>query len=163
MDLDEIYVKTEQGQAELRERKLGLSVPLRSLLILIDGQRSVAQVLAKAQALPLDPSSFTALENSGLIAKKFEPALSAGGATVTRSEDDVQRFLVAQKALSDAIGNHLGLRGYGLMLRLQRANSLRELHEMLPEFARMLVKRIGMDAATPIVTAIEQQVAPRRV
>ena len=54
MDPSEIYAKTELGLAELRDRKLNLPITLRGLLILIDGNRTVAQVLVKARALKLD-------------------------------------------------------------------------------------------------------------
>ena len=75
-----------------------------------------------------------------------------------RSADEVQHFLDAQKALSNAINEHLGFRGYGLMMRLQKTENLRDLHEMLPDFAQALVKRKGMEAATPIVSALEQMI-----
>ena len=71
MDPSEIYAKTELGLQELRERKLNLPITLRGLLILIDGNRTVAQVLAKARALKLDERAMTALERGGLIAKRF--------------------------------------------------------------------------------------------
>ena len=67
----------------------------------------------------------------------------------------MQRFLDLQKAMNGVINEHLGLRGYGLMLRLQRAGNLRDLHDLLPDVAQSLVKRIGINAATPIVEALE--------
>ena len=68
-----------------------------------------------------------------------------------RSEDEVQRYLQAQQLMSDAINQHLGFRGYGLMMRLQKTANVRDLHDLLPDFAKALVKRIGMAPATPIV------------
>jgi hypothetical protein len=55
----------------------------------------------------------------------------------------------------------LGFRGYGLMMRLQKAENLRDLHEMLSAFAQALVKRKGMETATPIVSALEQMIVRR--
>ena len=43
-----------------------------------------------------------------------------------------------------------------MMLRLQRASNLRDLRDLLPDFAQALVKRVGLDAATPIVTELER-------
>ena len=40
-----------------------------------------------------------------------------------------------------------------MMMRLQRASNL---HDLLPDFAKALVKRLGIDAATPIVGELEQ-------
>ena len=162
MDTTEIYAKTELGLQELRERKLNLPVTLRSLLILIDGNRTVGEVLEKARALRLDERALTALERGGLIAKRFSaPSVAEGTEAVpsARSEDEVQRYLQAQQLLSDAINRHLGFRGYGLMMRLQKTANIRDLHDMLPDFAKALVKRIGMGPATPIVEAIERLIA----
>lgn len=165
MDATEIYAKTELGIQELRERKLNLPLPLRSLLILIDGNRTVAQVLDKARALRLDERALTALERGGLIAKRFSaPSATnvvAETAAPERTEDEVDRFMRAQQMMSDAINRHLGFRGYGLMMRLQRTANVRDIHDLLPDFAKALVKRIGMNPATPIVSAIEQLIVGR--
>ncbi|HSV20765.1 MAG TPA: hypothetical protein VLR71_20295 [Casimicrobiaceae bacterium] len=164
MDPSEIYAKTELGVAELRERKLNLPVTLRSLLILIDGNRTVGEVLEKARALRLDERALTALERGGLIAKRFSApsvAQAPQQASAVRSEDEVQRFMQAQQLMSDAINQHLGFRGYGLMMRLQKTGNVRDLHDLLPDFAKALVKRIGMAPATPIVDTIERLITSR--
>jgi len=59
------------------------------------------------------------------------------------------------------MNEHLGFRGYLLMMRLQRAENLRDLHDFLPEFAQALVKRIGIDAAAPIVAELERLILAR--
>lgn len=162
MDPSEIYAKTDLGVAELRERRLNLPVTLRSLLILIDGNRTVGEVLEKARALRLDERALAALERGGLIAKRFSApsdAATAGGPA--RSEDEIQRYMRAQQLMSEAISQHLGFRGYGLMLRLQKTANVRDLHDLLPDVAKALVKRIGMAPATPIVETIERLITGR--
>lgn len=166
MDTAEIYAKTELGMRELKERTLKLPVPMRGLLIMIDGNRTVADVLEKARALRLDDSALTALEAGGLIAKKFSaPSSSAAPATATaapvRSEDEVERFLMAQQRMSDATNKYLGFRGYGLMMRLQKTANIRDLRDLLPDFAASLVKRAGVETATPIVAEVEALLAAR--
>ena len=157
MNLDDIYSKTARGLEELRTRQMNLPVQLRSVLIMIDGQRTVAQTLARAQALAVGPDVFEQLEKLALIERRFGARSTAeADVAVTRTEDDVQRFLTLQKTMNAAISEHLGIRGYGLMLRLQRASNLRDLHDLLPDLAQSLVKRIGINAATPIVEGIEQ-------
>jgi len=54
MNQGEIYAKTEEGVRELKERQRNLPVALRSLLIMIDGNRTVAEVLERARALRVD-------------------------------------------------------------------------------------------------------------
>lgn len=158
MNLDDIYSKTEKGAQELKTRQMNLPVQLRSVLIMVDGQHTVAQVLARAHALTVTTDVFVQLEKLGLIERRFgaRAAPEGAGTGAERSEDDIQRFLRLQKSMNETISSHLGLRGYGLMLRLQRASNLRELHELLPDLAQALVKRIGIDKAAPIVEALEQ-------
>lgn len=151
MDPAEIYAKTERGLRELKERTLNLPITLRGLLILIDGNRTVAEVLVKARALKLDQRAMTALERGGLIAKRFSAPSAA--------PDEAARYLQAQQMLSDAINAHLGFRGYGLMMRLQKTANARDLHDLLPDFAKALVKRVGIEPATPIVSSIERLIA----
>jgi len=79
-----------------------------------------------------------------------------------RTEDEVERFMRGQQMMSDAINQHMGFRGYGLMMRLQKTANIRDLHDLLREFAAALVKRIGMDKATPIVSEIEALIDPRQ-
>ncbi|MGE5171154.1 MAG: hypothetical protein ACM3JC_12395 [Rudaea sp.] len=160
MDPSEIYAKTELGLRELKERTHNLPVTLRGLLILIDGNRTVAQLLVKARALNLDERALRALERGGLIAKRFsapsDVERETSAAPAARSQDEVERYLQAHRLASDAINAHLGFRGYGLMMRLEKTANIRDLHDLLPDFAKALVKRIGMPAATPIVSSIER-------
>ena len=159
----EIYAKTEDGIREVKERKLNLPISLRSLLIMIDGRATIAQVLERARALRVDEDSVAALERAGLIAKRFSAPSTAEAAPAAApgSEGEAQRFVAAQRRLSDLINEHLGIRGYLLIMRLERASNLRDLHDLLPDVAKALVKRIGAERATPIVTDLEQLIVPR--
>jgi hypothetical protein len=157
MDPGEIYAKTEEGLRELKERKRNLPITLRSLLIMVDGTRTVAEVLDRARALRLDKTALAELEAAGLIAKRFGAPSSqqTNAAAAPRSESEVKQFMAAHQRMSDAINKHLGFRGYLMMMRLQRAENLRDLHDLLPDFAQALVKRIGMGPARPIVAELE--------
>jgi len=159
MDTAAIYAKTELGLRELKERTLKLPVPLRGLLIMIDGNRTVADVMEKARALRLDDTALTTLEAGGLIAKKFSAPSSNGAAPevadAVRTEDEVERFLQAQQLMSDATNKHMGFRGYGLMMKLQKTANIRDLRDLIPDFAAALVKRAGAETATPILTQID--------
>jgi hypothetical protein len=163
MNPGEIYAKTDEGVRELKERKLSLPIALRSVLIMIDGNRTVADILERARTLRVDASALAALERAGLIVKRFSaPSIDEGKeAPVQRSADEIERFIAAQAELSELINKHLGFRGYLLMMRLQRAQNLRDLHDFLPDFAQALVKRVGMEAATPIVSELERLIVVR--
>jgi len=160
----EIYAKTAAGALELKERKLNLPIALRSLLIMVDGNRTVAEILQRAQALRVDASAVAALERAGLIERRFTAPskTEAAAQPEVRSQDEIERFVAAQRKLSDVINEHLGFRGYLLMMRLQRAENLRDLHDFLPDFGQALVKRIGVDAAGPIVAELERMIVVPR-
>jgi hypothetical protein len=160
MNQGEIYAKTEEGGRELKERKRNLPIALRSVLIMVDGHRTVAEVLERAQALRVDVAALATLERAGLIALRFSApsAAESEAASAPRSESEVQQFLAAQQQLSNAINQHLGFRGYLMMMRLQRAANLRDLHDLLPDFAKAMVKRVGIDATTPIVGELERSI-----
>jgi hypothetical protein len=108
--------------------------------------------------LRVDSSAVTALERAGLIAKRFgAPSVAeTDEASAPRSADEVERFIAAQQQLSDLINKHFGFRGYLMMMRLQRAENLRDLHDFLPDFARALVKRLGLEPASAIVAELER-------
>ncbi|HEY3177877.1 MAG TPA: hypothetical protein VGL25_03250 [Casimicrobiaceae bacterium] len=164
MDGSDIYAKTELGARELKERHLHLPLPLRSVLIMVDGNRTVADVLEKARALRLDEKALETLAVNGLIAPKFAVPSAAANETIdpVRSDDEIERYRIVQRMISDAINSHLGLRGYALMMRLQKAADMRDLHALLRDFATVLVKRVGIDGATPIVSEIENRIVPRQ-
>jgi len=158
MNPGEIYAKTDDGVRELKERKLNLPIALRSVLIMIDGNRTVGEILERARSLHVDENAVIALERAGLIAKRFgAPSIvETRQSPAPRSADEIERFIAAQRQLSDLINRHLGFRGYLMMMRLQRAENLRDLHDFLPDFAQALVKRIGLEAASTIVAELER-------
>src|SRR5258708_13987027 len=109
MNPGEIYAKTDDGIRELKERKLNLPIALRSLLIMIDGNRTVAEVLDRARALRVDVAAVAALERAGLIAKRFgaPSVVEAGAASAPRTEAEAQRFIAPQRRRSDLPTQHL--------------------------------------------------------
>ena len=64
---DVIYEKTELGWAEINSRTRKLSGQLRTLLVVIDGQRSVAELLTTLRPLGISDDSFRQLKEAGLI------------------------------------------------------------------------------------------------
>ena len=130
---------------------------------MVDGNRTVAELLERAGPLRADVAALATLERAGLIAKRFSAPSAADpeAASAPRGESETQQLLAAQQQLSNAIKQHLGFRGYLMMMRLQRANNLRnlrDLHDLLPDFAEATVRRVGIEAATPIVGELERSI-----
>ena len=77
MQDSEIYTKTEAGREEIRTRALKLSMAMRAILLMVDGQRTVADlrnIIAGSKA-PAD--ALDTLLAQGLIAATREPVSAA--------------------------------------------------------------------------------------
>jgi hypothetical protein len=67
-DDDTIPVKTIDGQNELAHRSRGLSQRHRTVLLLVDGRRTVAQIVTTAKAAGVQATVFDELLSSGMVA-----------------------------------------------------------------------------------------------
>lgn len=68
MDDQEIYSKTEAGREEIRTRALHLAGALRTVLLLVDGQRTVVQLKELMAGGKAPPDALDQLAAQGLIA-----------------------------------------------------------------------------------------------
>lgn len=99
------FVKTLAARQLLAGSRSALSVPLRMLLINVDGQRDVAELLEIAGTLNLGPDALESLRRDGLIAGDAEvPAApvavarpAPSPAPVAKSDDDALRRLMRAK------------------------------------------------------------------
>ena len=67
MDLNTVYRKTQKGQEEIAQRTV-LGMRERTLLVMVDGKATVAQLLARAQHMPDPPALLAKLIDGGFIA-----------------------------------------------------------------------------------------------
>ncbi|RJX34137.1 MAG: hypothetical protein C4516_00345 [Oxalobacter sp.] len=65
-----IYEKTEKGREEITTRKYHLSPKLRTLLVLIDGERAADKVLQEIAPLGLNEQSLSELVAQDYIRQK---------------------------------------------------------------------------------------------
>lgn len=134
-----IFVKTKAGREEINTRARKLSPGLRSILLLVDGQRDTAQLKRVAEKLHAPADALETLSRLGLIcevapadaaAANSEPAVDEsdtgqGGTAVAR------RYRALSGLMSEAVGQHLGLRGYFLQLKIERCSTSEELAALL--------------------------------
>lgn len=62
-----IFIKSQKGREEIATRKHGLTLRLRPLLVMIDGQHSTADLLEKVAGLGLGEHSLQELLDNGYI------------------------------------------------------------------------------------------------
>lgn len=73
MDSTTVLVKTARGTEEIRTRALGLSQRIRTLLILIDGRKPVAELQRLLPSLPEAAQVLEALVRGGFVTVKSAP------------------------------------------------------------------------------------------
>ena len=79
-----VYAKTPAGQEEIGARKAGLDVRQRRLLILVDGQRSVAE-LRGVSGLPDALAVLEHLQSRGLVAATGHFSAAAAAVAAARA------------------------------------------------------------------------------
>lgn len=183
----ELYLKTEAGKREIQDRALRLPAALRSILLMVDGQRDQAQLRELMTGLRAPDDALEQLVVKGLIqrgdgeaatAAPVEASAQASTATPVAmpveapagtstgtpiemlAEAPAQAPAAALPALpgainlpadfgnyrrlynfvTDAVGLHLGLKGYFVQLKVERCPDVDALLALLPEVATALTK-----------------------
>jgi hypothetical protein len=167
MDKQLIFFKTEQGREALTSRPAGLGPRLRSLLIMVDGKRSVAEFdkLLGADAAPLleqlaaqgwveseAAATGAAVHNGAAGAPVGVPVLTdAVPATPPLPFADARRLMVR------FVNDQLGPMGEPLAMRIEACKTPADLQAILPRVRDGLLN--FKNAAT--VAQFDQDVASR--
>lgn len=143
----DIPSKTQAGRDEIDRRTRRLAPVLRSLLLVVDGQRSVAELRAMAASLHGPGDALEQLQALGLVGVGPQPAAapSVAAAASASTGEAGNRYSVLYALMSDAVREQLGLRGYFLQLKIERCVTLAELVQVLPELRAAVGK--ARDAA----------------
>lgn len=147
MDASTVFTKTDLGREEIKTRALKLPSTLRTLLIAVDGIKSVGTLtreypvvsgvvplLEKLAALNL----ITAENSYGTAAASDAPA------------DDFDHFRQAAQFMNESTAL-LGLSGYFLNMKIQRCSTLTELRSLAPAFRSAMTKRLGDSEAEDLM------------
>jgi hypothetical protein len=149
------YFKTDAGRQEIEQRSRRLPAALRSILLMIDGQRDAAELAALIESLRAPADTLRQLEDMGLIERDAVPAAETAAAKADTAGAD--RYKALYDLTSEAIRTHLGLKGYFLQLKVERCANAEELEALLPDVAEALARaksdalgRRWLDAARAI-------------
>lgn len=137
------YAKTEAGRAEVGQRQHKLAPAMRSLLLLVDGQRDLTTLRHFATSLRAPDDAIEQLDALGLIAPKDRLAPASPGAAAaeaTAPTDTATRFITLSGLISEGVRAHLGLRGFLMQLRVERCSNADELLQVLPEVSSAIAK-----------------------
>jgi hypothetical protein len=161
MNDNQVFVKTTLGSDELKSRARRLPSRARTMLIMVDGIQTLAQLNAAAATIGAPDGCMALLLAQGLIQAKPKAALREPAANTTSPSSvqavdvpidfetpeltDAARYLAAQKLMNDSAVDTLGLRAFFFTLKLERAFTCDDLRAALPDFGKALAK--GKDPA----------------
>jgi hypothetical protein len=139
------FTKTDAGRLEIKTRARKLSPGLRQLLLVIDGQRSSTQLQQVMTGLHSPPDALGQLAALGLIEQAG--TVAAQDAAPAPLSETANRYGVLYALMSDAVAEHLGLRGYFMQLKIERCADAAELTALLPDMRASLAKAKGEEFA----------------
>ncbi len=161
------FDKTAKGREEIATRKHQLPSRLRALLLLFDGKRTTDEVLQKVSGIGLNAQNIAELLHGGFIRHGDHPELSAPApqpahmvpskpsgkpddASIDKEKvPDGETVLQAlYNFYTETIRTAIGLRGYALQLKVERARSVDDFRNMRQDYLAAVEKAQGAEAAS---------------
>lgn len=160
MQANDIPVKTAAGQREIGQRAHKLSPRARSLLIMIHGTHTVAELSQSMKSLGDVGTILSELQGLGLI------GVGAVGSTARAPEeaqapgaDAMQTAQEAKQLLNQTAVAALGLRAFLFTLKLEHCYTAEELRGIIPEYRRVIAKAKGSEFAEAVIKRVETLLA----
>jgi hypothetical protein len=160
MNASDVPVKTAAGNRELAQRAHKLSSRVRSLLIVIHGTDTVAQLTQNFHAFGDVDASLKELAALGLIAiRSGNTTTPAAQMLAANAPDIVPPAQHAKQLLNESAVAVLGLRAFLFTLKLEHCYTAEELRAILPEYRRVVTKAKGADFAAAMMGRVESILA----
>jgi hypothetical protein len=168
-----IYDKTAKGREEIATRKYQLAPRLRTLLVLVDGHKAEEELLRNVAGLGLTATAIT-----DLLAQEFivlttsyasmaepepevvavQPAPQAEAAGMPTASQ-VQQFQAVYDFYNKTIKSTIGLRGFTLQLKVEKAATIDDLRELRDPYLEAIQKAKGSDTAATLAQQLDQLLA----
>jgi hypothetical protein len=156
MQASDVPVKTATGQREIGQRALKLSPRARSLLIMIHGTETVAELSRSMHSLGDVTAILNELAALGLIAGS-----SVGGPTRGPAPPEIHASDISpptqqvKQLLNETAVAALGVLGtfaaFRFTLKLEHCYSAEELRGIIPEYRRVVGKAKGDEFADAVI------------
>jgi len=149
------YAKTEAGRQEIEARTRRLPTALRSILLMVDGQRGDTELRALIEGLKAPADAIEQLIAMELIVDNRPPMVVAMAAPLRAAtaavaseagelpRDAAQEYRRLYERMSGAVTRYLGIKGYFLQLKIERCEDAQALHALMPELEAALRKARG--------------------
>ncbi|CAN5906816.1 hypothetical protein BH11PSE12_BH11PSE12_17160 [soil metagenome] len=177
-----IYDKAEKGREEIATRKYQLPTRLRTLLVMVDGKQTVSELLKKVSALGLteqnihelldlelictvtnlsDQPVFSLTEDKDVADPDMADTASEAAILVdipvpANFDDDAVRFQTLYNFFNETIKSTLGLRGFNLQLKVERAASIQDFHHLRRPYIEAIYKSKGKETAVALRNRLDQ-------
>lgn len=136
-----IHAKTAAGRQEIEDRARRLPPGLRSILLMVDGQRDDDALTALLPGLRAPDDALAQLAQmeliqiiGGAVAAPAARALTAG------REQDPELYKRLYDWMSDSVRRYLGLKGYFMQLKIERCGDAGALERLWPDMAAAVAK-----------------------
>ncbi|WP_343550048.1 hypothetical protein [Ralstonia sp.] len=164
-----IYQKTEKGQDEIRTRANHLDQRHRAVLLMINGEKTCDDILVQLQPLGMTHAVFDELEDGGYIrphaagttAAKAEPASAPTAAetapaqATTPKEPAAEGYQRLYRFYTETISRYLGLRGYLLEMKVEKAGNVAELVALRDTLKAALTKTRGEPDTSNVIAQLD--------
>jgi hypothetical protein len=153
-----LIVKTELGQRVMKDRSVPLSPRQRSAFILIDGKRTLDDVMKATQPMGVTREDIDKLFELGLVEDITTAEMAAQDAVQKAREEAIEqrRLRTPQERyaqaypIATALTAQLGLFGVRLNLAVEAASSYEELLALAPKIR----DAVGAEKFKPLDTAL---------
>lgn len=160
--LNSIYDKTEKGREEIATRKHHLANRLRTLLVMVDGKQSATDLLKKVSALGFDENNVQELldqEFITVVSKAGEMPVAAAPeinlvsdlpppvAVALEEMSESEQFREVYTFFNETIKSVLGLRGFTLQMKVERAGTLDDFKKLRQPYLEAVLKSKGREMA----------------
>lgn len=168
-----IFDKTDKGREEIATRKHRLPPRLRTLLVLVDGKQSAEELLKKVAGIGLTQDSIYELLDNGFIQvaaqlepvppkATFTPDLKASAhheapePSAAVVFDGKNQFLAIYQFYTETIKSMIGLRGYALQLKVEKAASIDDFRALRDPYLEAVLKSKGKETAHSLRARLDQ-------
>lgn len=166
-----IYDKTDKGREEIATRKYQLPSRLRTLLVMVDGKQTVPDLLKKVGGLGLDAQSIQELLDQELIGalvltapaepsetgiQLASPEQAIDADAIPVEFDEARRFQLLYNFFNETIKSAIGLRGYALQLKVERAANLEDFKQLRQPYLEAVLKIKGREMARSLRDRLDQ-------
>lgn len=144
-----IHAKTAAGRQEIEDRARRLPPALRSILLMVDGQRDDTALTALLPGLRAPDDALAQLSAMGLIEIVGGSAAPVVAAALTAGrEQDPDLYKRLYDWMSESVRRHLGLKGYFMQLKIERCTDAAGLEKLWPDMAAAVAKARSPALAT---------------